>query len=201
MLENVSRRLRPGGYFIGTIPSSGWIMANLGKAEANSFGNDIYRITFEEKNLTPPKFGAKYKFYLQDAVIDVPEYLVHSLTLNELASSFGLDFVMSDTLWNFYQTNKSGKHGSLLSKMRVHNNNGELQLSEDGKELCGLYKVFVFRKRGSPQELDAMENRGVRLDRSYHQYYPPLLAEKDIMVPPPTQTSPTSTTSTNSRTD
>lgn len=36
----------------------------------------MYRIKFEEKEKRPV-FGHRYRFYLKDAVDDVPEYVVH----------------------------------------------------------------------------------------------------------------------------
>lgn len=42
--------------------------------EELSFGNSVYKITFE--NHERPLFGHKYWFFLQDAVENVPEYVV-----------------------------------------------------------------------------------------------------------------------------
>ncbi len=41
-----------------------------------SFGNSVYKIRFEEREHRS-MFGHRYWFYLQDAVDDVPEYVVH----------------------------------------------------------------------------------------------------------------------------
>jgi hypothetical protein len=43
-------------------------------AEELSFGNSVYKITFD--NRERPVFGHKYWFFLQDAVENVPEYVV-----------------------------------------------------------------------------------------------------------------------------
>jgi mRNA (guanine-N7-)-methyltransferase len=191
--------LKPGGFFIGTIPSAGWIMEKLRKSEGTSFGNDIYNISFEERDLAPPRFGAKYKFFLQDAVDDVPEYLVHTDTLVQLVKQYGMEFVMSETLWNFYLANKDAQ-ADLLRRMKVHDYQGNLQMSDAGKELSGLYKVFVFRKRGNPDELRAMDLRGGRIDYTYRQYIPPMLEDADILIPPPPATleAPTAASSSSS---
>jgi mRNA (guanine-N7-)-methyltransferase len=45
-------------------------------AEDLSFGNSVYKITFEERHKRPV-FGHRYFFFLEDAVEDVPEYVVH----------------------------------------------------------------------------------------------------------------------------
>lgn len=44
-------------------------------AEEKAFGNSVYKITFEDRP-DRPVFGHKYWFYLQDAVENVPEYIV-----------------------------------------------------------------------------------------------------------------------------
>jgi mRNA (guanine-N7-)-methyltransferase len=40
-----------------------------------SFGNAVYRIRFEDRQ-SRPLFGHRYYFFLNDAVEDVPEYIV-----------------------------------------------------------------------------------------------------------------------------
>lgn len=100
MLDNVSKHLRSGGVFIGTIPNADWLLCvyNLFlftpdfhlrifstsirerldnvplNSEDLSFGNSVYKITFD--NRERPLFGHKYWFFLQDAVENVPEYVV-----------------------------------------------------------------------------------------------------------------------------
>lgn len=44
-------------------------------AEDLSFGNSVYKVRFDER-VKKPVFGHKYWFFLQDAVEDVPEYIV-----------------------------------------------------------------------------------------------------------------------------
>lgn len=99
MLLNVSRWLRRGGVFIGTVPNSTWLLSvphtccwriaeihsfvcrehleTVPKDSQDlSFGNTVYQIRFEERR-TRPLYGDRYWFYLKDAVEDVPEYVVH----------------------------------------------------------------------------------------------------------------------------
>lgn len=40
-----------------------------------SFGNSVYRIRFDSRD-SRPTFGQRYHFFLQDAVDNVPEYIV-----------------------------------------------------------------------------------------------------------------------------
>lgn len=45
-------------------------------AEDLSFGNSVYKVAFEKRS-EKPIFGHKYWFFLQDAVDNVPEYVVY----------------------------------------------------------------------------------------------------------------------------
>lgn len=40
------------------------------------FGNEVYRVKFDTRDPTP-RFGHRYTFFLQDAVEEVPEYVVY----------------------------------------------------------------------------------------------------------------------------
>jgi mRNA (guanine-N7-)-methyltransferase len=77
LLENISKHLRKGGVFLGTIPDGDKLIAKLKGLPGDElkFGNSIYSVEFEQKdNLS--LFGHKYKFFLADAVEDVPEFVV-----------------------------------------------------------------------------------------------------------------------------
>lgn len=95
MLRNVSGALKKGGRFIGTIPSSDVISSRVqGKhltpekqkeLEGKEFGvqewgNSKYRVRFAEEppktGVFRPPWGWRYSFFLEEAVEEVPEYVV-----------------------------------------------------------------------------------------------------------------------------
>lgn len=80
MLANVMRYLKPGGVFLGTIPDSSNLIARLEDvpqdAEELQFGNEVYRVRFDERGWGD-MYGHRYTFFLQDAVEEVPEYVVY----------------------------------------------------------------------------------------------------------------------------
>lgn len=80
MLMNATRWLKPGGVFVGTIPNAEQLLTRLDQIPADSpelsFGNSVYSIKFESRE-PRPLYGHRYSFFLQDAVEDVPEYVVH----------------------------------------------------------------------------------------------------------------------------
>lgn len=51
------------------------VLALPDDTERLAFGNDVYSIEFSDRSTFRP-YGHRYEFYLQDAVEDVPEYLV-----------------------------------------------------------------------------------------------------------------------------
>jgi mRNA (guanine-N7-)-methyltransferase len=141
-IGNLSKCLKPGGYFVGTIPNANWIVKKLRSVEGLSFGNDVYEIKFEQRE-SFPKFGAKYTFFLQDAVDAVPEFLVNKHVLQEICAEFDLELVRWEPFHDFYQTSvKAQENIELLSRMRV------FDVPQNNWEVAGVYLVFVFRKRG-----------------------------------------------------
>ena len=79
MLENVSRYLRRGGVFIGTIPNAEVLLNMLEDTPEEGpfrFGNSVYHVEFTERKHTG-MYGHEYRFFLEDAVGEVPEYVVH----------------------------------------------------------------------------------------------------------------------------
>ncbi|WFC98749.1 mRNA (guanine-N(7))-methyltransferase [Malassezia yamatoensis] len=158
MLENIAQNLRPGGTFIGTTPDSETLMGRLEaiNSEAElSFGNENYRIEFEHRYEPGEKpFGNKYHFWLEDAVDDVPEYVVEWATFERLAEEYGLKLLYRS---RFDQILADGydkpRLRSLLERMRVVDPE---QVAETGEvtpampasmwDVCTLYIGFAFEK-------------------------------------------------------
>lgn len=105
MIQNAAECLRPGGYFIGTIPDANDIMKRQREADSNEFGNEIYQINFLCDTETPPLFGAKYNFEL-DGVVNCPEFLVYFPLLVKLAAKFGLRLVMKERFDDYFERHR-----------------------------------------------------------------------------------------------
>lgn len=120
MLKNASESLRPGGYFIGTIPDAYDLVSRWQKSDGNKFGNDVFSIEFSCEDKTSrliPLFGAKYNFHL-DGVVNCPEFLVHVPTLCKLALKHGLELVLFERFDTFYERFKN-EGRSLLGNMQA----------------------------------------------------------------------------------
>ncbi|KAG5264847.1 hypothetical protein AALO_G00258690 [Alosa alosa] len=175
MMRNACERLRPGGFFIGTTPDAYELVKRLETSDTNSFGNEVYRVTFQKKG-DYPLFGCQYDFNLE-GVVDVPEFLVYFPMFEEMAKKYNMRLVYKKTFHEFFQEkiqneqNKSlmqrmgsleqypgGDGGKLASdrpeeyehaKMHSEQENTRMPLGTLSKsewEATSIYLVFVFEK-------------------------------------------------------
>ncbi|WVQ74535.1 hypothetical protein IAR50_004136 [Cryptococcus sp. DSM 104548] len=150
MIENVSMYLRPGGVFIGTIPNSELLLERLEELpeddEQLTFGNSCYSVQFSQRRHTGI-YGHEYRFYLEDAVEDVPEYLVNWENFESLAAEYNLRLVYKREFHEILSEEKDTRDfGPLLGKMGVLNEYGESAMDGDQWEAANLYMGFAFEK-------------------------------------------------------
>lgn len=151
MLKNVSQWLRKGGVFVGTIPNADYLLERLDALPPSvqdlSFGNSVYSIRFEDRQ-SRPLFGHRYHFWLNDAVDDVPEYIVHWNNFVSLAAEYSLYPIYKEEFHQiFTQHQDHEEFKSLMLRMKVVDANGESALDEDQWEAANIYIGFVFEKR------------------------------------------------------
>ncbi|KAK7575449.1 hypothetical protein V9T40_011735 [Parthenolecanium corni] len=138
MVRNAADNLRPGGYFIGTIPDANDIVLRLRQTNTRSFGNDVFKIQFSgDVTKSFPLFGARYDFFLEDAV-NCPEFLVHFPTFVKLAAKHGLKLVMKERFRDYFQRmNDTGRQ--LLGRMQAF----ETYPAFGGSELQGKVEEYI----------------------------------------------------------
>ncbi|KAM0792129.1 hypothetical protein ACM66B_004829 [Microbotryomycetes sp. NB124-2] len=149
MLRNVSQSLRPGGRFIGTIPDAENLLSRLEAIEDDSnlaFGNSVYGIKFDQRMWDSP-FGHRYTFFLQDAVEEVPEYVVYWEEFVQMAAKYDLSLSYCSDFQQIFAAEKEDPHLSkLLQRMKVVNLHGETDMTVDQWEAATLYLGFAFTK-------------------------------------------------------
>ncbi|KAF5358252.1 hypothetical protein D9756_001837 [Leucocoprinus leucothites] len=150
MLDNVTKYLRPGGVFIGTIPNSDFLLEQLNNIPPDrqdlSFGNDVYTIQFEDRE-KQPVFGHKYTFFLQDAVENVPEYVVRWESFRRMAADYKLELIYKKDFHEVFMENQEDpEFGPLMVRMKVVDANGESSMDEAQWEAANIYVAFAFRK-------------------------------------------------------
>ncbi|KAL0947134.1 hypothetical protein HGRIS_013265 [Hohenbuehelia grisea] len=150
MLENVVNWLRPGGIFVGTIPNAEQLLDQLDAIppdqEDLSFGNSVYKIRFEDRNKTT--YGHKYWFYLQDAVENVPEYVVQWDNFVQLAREYGLEPRYKAEFHQVYEQHQEHpEFKPLLTRMKVVDSHGDSSMDEVQWEAANIYIAFAFERK------------------------------------------------------
>lgn len=158
VLTNVTRSLRPGGTFIGTIPSSDFIRNKIVKKEfvaERTFGNSLYHVRFDNE---PPEdghfrspYGNRYDYFLKDAVDDVPEYVVPFETLRLLCEDFGLILKYKQSFIDIFNQEIPKYFGKLNKNLvdGMKREDGKYGVEGDEKEAVAFYIGFVFEKVGN----------------------------------------------------
>lgn len=124
-----------------------------GEAEGGAeWGNSIYRVRFP--GATPsdgvfrPAFGWKYSFFLDEAVEEVPEYVVPWEAFRALAEDYNLELQYHKTFRDVWESEKDDRElGFLSERMGVRaRGGGELLVSPEEMEAAGFYVAFCFYK-------------------------------------------------------
>lgn len=124
-----------------------------GEAEGGAeWGNSIYRVRFAgptpEDGIFRPAFGWKYSFFLDEAVEEVPEYVVPWEAFRALAEDYNLELQYHKTFRDVWDSEKDDRELGLLSeRMGVRERGGgELLVSPEEMEAAGFYIAFCFYK-------------------------------------------------------
>lgn len=154
---NVTEKLKPGGFFLGTIPDANVIVKKLRTVGQDlTFGNSYYSIRFlnDKFPVEQGPYGLEYGFYLEDSVGDrkkrdfgfeteyVTEYLVLMDVFEKVANDYGLELVIARNFHSFYEE-FSQSYAKLFARM-THG----CTFDQEQWDIAYLYLAFVFRKQG-----------------------------------------------------
>lgn len=124
-----------------------------GEAEPTAeWGNSIYRVRFPgktpEDGIFRPAFGWKYSFFLDEAVEEVPEYVVPWEAFRALAEDFNLELQFHRTFPEIWEAEKDDAElGPLSERMGVRERGaGPLLVSDEEMEAASFYIGFCFYK-------------------------------------------------------
>ncbi|ORY61247.1 mRNA capping enzyme-domain-containing protein, partial [Pseudomassariella vexata] len=124
-----------------------------GEAEETAeWGNDLYRVRFPGKTpvdgIFRPPFGWKYNFFLDEAVEEVPEYVVPWHAFRALAEDYNLELQYHQTFKEVWETEKNDRIlGPLSERMGVRERGGgPLLVSPEEMEVANFYVAFCFYK-------------------------------------------------------
>lgn len=156
MLSNVSSSLKKGGYFVGTIPSSDFLLSKIAKLEEGEKGwkNSIYSVTFANDpprdGAFRPPFGHMYYYYLKDAVDNVPEYVVPFEAFRALAEEFNLELRYKKTFHELFAEEIPTWSRKLPDRLiqGIKRTDGSLGVEGEESEATAFYLAFAFEKVG-----------------------------------------------------
>lgn len=124
-----------------------------GEAEPTAeWGNSIYRVRFPgktpEDGVFRPAFGWKYNYFLDEAVEEVPEYVVPWEAFRALADDFNLELQFHRTFCDIWEAEKDDPElGPLSERMGVRERGGgPLLVSSEEMEAASFYIGFCFYK-------------------------------------------------------
>ncbi|MCJ1392896.1 mRNA cap guanine-N7 methyltransferase [Xylographa bjoerkii] len=116
------------------------------------WGNTIYRVRFPgktpEDGIFRPPFGWKYSYFMEEAVEEVPEYVVPWEAFRALAEDYNLEMQYRKPFADIWKEEKDDPVlGPLSVRMQVRaSNDGPLQLTDEELEAVSFYHAFCFYK-------------------------------------------------------
>lgn len=141
-VKNISSHLQIGGHFIATIPNIYTLLRRY-KNYGNGFGNDYYKVHFDDKYedilKKECKFGIAYKFTLAEAVDDCKEYLIPHNILTEECKENGMELIEHVSFMDFYNKN-------YLRYKEMHDRMVKQKLNIEEQKVLELYSVIVYKK-------------------------------------------------------
>ncbi|KAI1326529.1 mRNA capping enzyme [Xylariaceae sp. FL0255] len=124
-----------------------------GEAEETAeWGNDLYRVRFPgktpEDGVFRPPYGWKYNFFLDEAVEEVPEYVVPWGAFRAIAEDFNLEMQYHQRFADIWEAEKDDHIlGPLSERMGVRERGrGPLLVSPEEMDVANFYVAFCFYK-------------------------------------------------------
>ncbi|MCJ1417371.1 mRNA cap guanine-N7 methyltransferase [Xylographa parallela] len=121
-------------------------------AAVPEWGNSIYRVRFPgmtpEDGIFRPPFGWKYSYFMEEAVEEVPEYVVPWEAFRALAEDYNLEMQYRKPFAEIWKEEKDDPVlGPLSVRMQVKaSGDGPLQLTDEELEAVSFYHAFCFYK-------------------------------------------------------
>lgn len=116
------------------------------------WGNSIYRVKFPSKvpveGVFRPSYGWKYFFFLEEAVEEIPEYVVPWEAFRAMAVDYNLELQYRKPFSEVWAEEKDDpKLGQLSERTGVRGRGGgELMVSKEEMEAASFYHAFCFYK-------------------------------------------------------
>lgn len=134
-IGNLAKFLAVGGKCIITCPDDEVFYSRKGDfADTNK---KFIKVKFDKETIKESKFGIKYNFTLEDAILGVDEYVVDRNEFVELCEEAGLALIEEMNFMDYF--NRYYDDSPLRKIYKV-------QMFDDDEDVVGFYKVYVFQK-------------------------------------------------------
>ncbi len=123
-------------------------LGNIGEQGSLEWGNSIYRVKFPgkvpEDGIFRPPFGWKYFYFLEEAVEEVPEYVVPWEAFRAMAVDYDLELQYRKPFNEVWDAEKDDPVlGPLSERMNVREKDrGPLKVREEEFEAAGLWHLL-----------------------------------------------------------
>lgn len=135
-VANISANLKPGGFFIITVPRKNIITNRILKQKTH---NSLYSIKDVRPKTDKVELWKSYNFSLLGSVNECVEYFVNFLALKDMLEIEKIYLVKRSPFLSELKE-YSRKHPNLAKQMKIENPNA------NEKEVIDLYEVIVFEK-------------------------------------------------------
>ncbi len=122
------------------------------EVETAEWGNGIYRVRFPgetpKDGIFRPPYGWKYSYFLEEAVEEVPEYVVPWEAFRAIAEDYNLELQYRKSFAEIWHEEKnSPTFGPLSEQMGVRSRDaGPLLITDEEFEAASFYHAFCFYK-------------------------------------------------------
>ncbi|OHS99970.1 mRNA capping enzyme, large subunit family protein [Tritrichomonas foetus] len=182
-VKNVCSQLLPGGSAVlTTVDACALVRLFQNHSDLKIIKNSIFSVERKFELVEIPTFGAEIVFSLVESLA-YPEYLVHPGVIKALFSEFEMELVESKSFHEFYNDTINSDMNSdkklYIKLLELKNGISDANMTQDEWDVIGLYRFYVFRKKGT---LPPLPNSKPNLKKKFTNTFDVIQAETGEVI-------------------